>query len=81
MRPQGLAPDAPGKSCRALYERARAALVAQLRSVQPALMESEITHERLAFEGAIRKVESEAAEPARTPQASIISINPTQTPP
>src|SRR5215468_3049192 len=61
----GLDPNAPGESRRALYERARAALIAQLRSVQPPLSESEITRERLALEEAVRKVESEAAQRAR----------------
>jgi hypothetical protein len=45
---------------RALYGRARAALVAQLRSNQPALFEAQITKERLALDEAIRKVEAEA---------------------
>jgi hypothetical protein len=45
---------------RALYERARAALVAQLRSVEPALSGAEITKERLALEEAIHKVEAAA---------------------
>jgi hypothetical protein len=54
-----------GENRRALYERARVALVAQLRGVQPALDESEITRERLALEEAIRKVEAEAARAAR----------------
>src|SRR6476661_746019 len=61
----GLDPSAPGESRRALYERARAALIAQLRSVQPPLTESEITRERLSLEEAVRKVESEAAQRAR----------------
>ncbi|HLZ05981.1 MAG TPA: hypothetical protein VKR55_28010 [Bradyrhizobium sp.] len=61
----GLDPSAPGESRRALYERARAALISQLRSVQPPLSESEITRERLALEEAVRKVESEAAQRAR----------------
>ena len=61
----GLDPSAPGESRRALYERARAALIAQLRSVDPPLSESEITRERLALEEAVRKVESEAAQRAR----------------
>ena len=60
-----------GEARRALYERARSALVAQLRSVEPALSESDITKERLALEEAIRKVEGEAARKAlaepRTP--------------
>jgi len=50
-----------GEARRALYERARNALVAQLRSNQPALSEADITKERLALEEAIRKVEAEAA--------------------
>jgi len=54
-----------GEARRALYERARAALVSQLRAVEPALSESEITRERLALEDAIRKVEAEAARSAR----------------
>src|SRR6187431_2208377 len=54
-----------GENRRALYERARVALVAQLRGVVPALEESEITRERLSLEEAIRKVEAEAARHAR----------------
>src|SRR5262247_2238606 len=50
-----------GEARRALYERARAALLAQLRGVTPALEESDITRERLALEESIRKVEAEAA--------------------
>jgi hypothetical protein len=54
-----------GENRRALYERARIALVAQLRGVVPALDESEITRERLSLEEAIRKVEAESARQAR----------------
>src|SRR5262249_30988439 len=61
----GLDPNAPGESRRALYERSRAALIAQLRSVQPPLTEQEITRERLSLEDACRKVEAEAAQRAR----------------
>lgn len=50
-----------GDARRALYERARAALVAQLRGVTPALDESDVTRERLSLEEAIRKVEGESA--------------------
>ena len=49
-----------GEARRAVYERARIA-VAQLRSNQPALLDADITKERLALEEAIRKVEAEAA--------------------
>jgi hypothetical protein len=61
----GLDPNAPGESRRALYERARTALIAQLRGVEPPLSESVITRERLSLEEAVRKVESEAAQRAR----------------
>lgn len=53
-----------GENRRVLYERARAALVNQLRSVDPPLEEADITRERLALEEAIRKVETEAAKQA-----------------
>ena len=55
-----------------MYERARTALVNQLRSVEPALDESDITRERLALEDAIRKVEAEAVKryAARMPPKS-----------
>src|SRR5882724_3310407 len=55
-----------GEGRRALYERARTALVAQLRGMNdPPLTEAEITRERLALEEAIRKVEAEAARRGR----------------
>ena len=54
-----------GEARRALYERARNALVAQLRSLTPPLTESEITRERLALEEAVRKIEAESARRAR----------------
>jgi hypothetical protein len=50
-----------GDARRTLYERARVALVAQLRGVTPTLDESDVTRERLALEEAIRKVEGESA--------------------
>jgi hypothetical protein len=55
-----------GEARCALYEQARHALVAQLRSNQPALLEEDITKERLALEEAIRKVEAEAARKSRS---------------
>lgn len=65
----GLDANAPSETRRALYERARTALIGQLRNVQPALSEAEITRERLALEEAVRKVEAEAAKRAR-PEAA-----------
>src|SRR5262245_12289990 len=60
-----------GEARRTLYERARTALVDQLRGATPALSESDITRERLALEEAIRKVEAESARRMRfeTPKA------------
>jgi hypothetical protein len=50
-----------GEARRGLYERARGALVAQLRGLDPPLSEAEITRERLSLEEAIRRVEAESA--------------------
>ena len=61
----GLDASATGEQRRALYDRARTALIAQLRGVQPALSESDITRERLTLEESIRKVEQEAAQRSR----------------
>src|SRR5882762_6603423 len=55
-----------GENRRALYERARSALVNQLRGVDPPLEESDITRERLALEDSIRKVELEASKRTRS---------------
>jgi hypothetical protein len=58
-----------GEARRGLYDRARSALVAQLRGVTPALSESDITREWSSLEEAIRKVETEAARRSRTDPA------------
>ena len=47
---EGLAANNTAEARRTLYERARAALVAQLRGIDPPLSEAEITRERLALE-------------------------------
>jgi len=65
-----------GENRRMLYERARTALVAQLRGVIPALEESEVTRERLALEEAIRKVEAESARQVRTTAKSTSTKRP-----
>lgn len=54
-----------GEARRGLYERARNALLAQLRGTTPPLSEPEITRERLALEEAVRKIEAEAARQSR----------------
>ena len=70
-----------GEVRRALYGRAREALVAQLRSNQPALLEAQITKERLALEEAIRKVEAEAARKSRNESQAEQQANSRATPP
>ena len=54
-----------GEARRAVYERARKA-VALSRSNQPALLDADITKERIALEVAILKVEAEAERNSRT---------------
>jgi hypothetical protein len=69
----GLDPKAPSESRRALYERARAALLAEMRTISPPFTEAEITRERLALEEAVRRVEggtSQREREARIPSFS-----------
>ena len=54
--------SASRESRRAIYERARGAQLAQLRSISPPLAESEITREQLALEEAVRRVEAEVTQ-------------------
>lgn len=58
-----------GETRRELYERARSALVNQLRSVEPPLEEADITRERLALEEAIRRLETDASKRPRPEEA------------
>jgi hypothetical protein len=69
----GLNPDTPSESRRTLYERARAAQLAQLRAINPPLTEAEIIHERLAFEEAVHRVDEEAAQ--RAHDARVPTLN------
>ena len=55
-----LDPAAAREPRRALYERARAAQITQLRTIDPPLSEAEIISEQLALEEAVRRVEAEA---------------------
>lgn len=65
-----------GEARREIYDRARTALINQLRGMNPPLAEADITRERLALEDSIRRVESEATAapapaappPSRTPR-------------
>ncbi|MEJ1158154.1 hypothetical protein [Prosthecomicrobium sp. N25] len=58
----GALPEPTGEARRAVYEKARTALVNQLKSFDPPLSASEITQQRLQLEDAIRRVEGEAAK-------------------
>lgn len=55
-------PENNGTSRRAVYEKARSALVTQLRAIDPPLPAREITQHRLTLEDCIRQVEQEATE-------------------
>ena len=68
----GLDPDAPSEGRRALYKRARGALVAKLRAITPPFTEAEITREQLALEDAVRRVEEEALR--RAGDARVLSF-------
>jgi hypothetical protein len=68
-----------GEARRALYDRARSALVAQLRGMEPPLPEADITRERLSLDEAIRKVESEAARRSRGDQPARPAPPPSRT--
>lgn len=51
-------PHPTGESRRAVYEKARMALVAQLKSFDPPLSTSEINQQRLQLEEGVRKIET-----------------------
>src|SRR5208283_1438593 len=70
-----------GEARRSLYERARAALVSQLRGIDPPLSEADITRERLALEDAIRKVEAETVRKSRTEPRPAPGLRPAPRPP
>ncbi len=66
-----------GESRRMLYGRARAALCEQLRGMNPPLTNSEITHERLSLEAAIRRFEADAIRrPRNAPINAAIAAAP-----
>jgi hypothetical protein len=61
-------PDKSSAARRAVYDRARTALVAQLRSLDPPLGEAEIMRERLSLDEAVAKIEADYGEgPAQPP--------------
>lgn len=56
----GLTDKSP-EARRSVYDRARAALLAQLRSLDPPLSEADITRERLSLDEAVSRIEAEIA--------------------
>lgn len=61
-------PSGSGEARRAVYEKARVALLRQLSSYNPPLSPTEIADQRVALEDCIRRVEAEVAgEPAPAP--------------
>lgn len=62
-------PDGSGPQRRAVYDKARKALLKQLQSFDPPLPSSDVTSQRLALEDAIRKIENEIARQIRTRRA------------
>ncbi|MFC7052165.1 hypothetical protein ACFQI3_05620 [Hansschlegelia quercus] len=65
-----------GEARRAVYERARAAIVKQLRAIDPPLSEDDIGRERMNLEEAIRRVEAEAPAPASAKTAKPLDQKP-----
>ena len=65
-----------GEARRALYERARNALLAQLRSNKPVFFLADIIKERRALEEAIGQVEADAARESRTETQELRSAAP-----
>ena len=60
----------PEPARKAIYDRARKALVRQLRSLGPALSEADIAREEAALEAAIGKLEGQFSPAAPTPPSS-----------
>ncbi|MFD1704684.1 hypothetical protein ACFSCV_16885 [Methylopila henanensis] len=60
-------PANTGENRRAVYERARAAIIRQLRSIDPPLSEDDISRERMRLEEAIARVEEEHGGGAAAP--------------
>jgi hypothetical protein len=89
-------PENNGAARRAVYEKARSALVGQLRAIQPPLPARDITQHRLQLEDCIRQVEQEASEaiislgrdggmaarlsPKPTPAPSVVETAPVSAP-
>src|ERR1700710_1446448 len=71
--------NGPGDVRRSVYDKARNALVGQLKAIDPPLTTSEISRQRLELEEAIRRVERESTvtnvgpAPARARAAAAVA--------
>lgn len=75
-------PDNSAETRRSIYDRARTALVAQLRGLDPPLSEAEIMRERLALDEAVARIEADyEAAPAEQPIIEGPVIRPVEAPP
>lgn len=75
-------PDNSAETRRSIYDRARTALVAQLRGLDPPLSEAEIMRERLALDEAVARIEADyEVAPAEQPVAEGPVIRPVETSP
>lgn len=59
---------------RAVYDKARNALIGQLKAIEPPLPTAEISRQRLELEEAIRRVEREAAAAVKTPPRALPAV-------
>ena len=69
-------PSGSGEARRAVYEKARVALLRQLSSYNPPLSPTEIADQRVALEDCIRRVEAEVAGVPEDAPASADSHTP-----
>ncbi|ADH90267.1 conserved hypothetical protein [Ancylobacter novellus DSM 506] len=79
-------PDKSAEARKAVYERARRALTAQLRAVEPPLPEDDVEREQQALENAIRRIEADhgvsaPAAPTSAPNTSAPATPSPATPP
>jgi hypothetical protein len=62
-------PNSTPEARRAVYERARKALLAQLQNLQPPIPEADVARETQALDSAVARIESELAAPNGSPKA------------
>jgi hypothetical protein len=62
-------PNSTPEARRAVYERARKALLAQLQNLQPPVPEADVARETRALDSAVARIEAELAAPNGSPKA------------